>query len=202
MTDASIHRLAELRVACPHRVARPLVLAERDPDVLALTRCHEHARDRWLTRHFGHRLQVTADTARLLRGTWVPHRRPLMTAGSASRPLTQREYTLLALALAAVAAGPNVTELISQLHRSGASLRHHGNFDAPGIAICARMHAAGVRPWRMTAADYAAALARAEAADLALDVDLAPKDCCLVAQDQDLDRKAASSASATFVPVG
>jgi uncharacterized protein (TIGR02679 family) len=64
-----------------------------------------------------------------------------------------------------------VTELVSQLRRSGADLRYHGDFDVPGIAICARMDAAGVRPWRMDAADYGTALAHAEATDLALDVD-------------------------------
>ncbi len=116
MTDISTHQLAELRVACRHLVARPLVLAERDFDVFALIRRHEHALDRWFTQRFGYRLQVTADTARLLKSTWVPHRRPLMTVGSASRPLTQREYTLLALALAAVAAGPNVISLRDLIH--------------------------------------------------------------------------------------
>jgi uncharacterized protein (TIGR02678 family) len=116
MTDTSSHQLAELRAACRHLVTRPLVLAERDPDVFALIRRHEHALDRWFTQRFGYRLQVTADTARLLKSTWVPHRRPLMTAGGASRPLTQREYTLLALTLAAVAAGPNVISLRDLIH--------------------------------------------------------------------------------------
>ena len=68
-----------------------------------------------------------------------------------------------------------VTELLAQLRRSGADLRYHGDFDAPGIAICARMHAAGVRPWRMTAADYTAALAHAEIARVTLDIDT--RDC-------------------------
>ena len=111
MTDISTHQLAELRAACRHLVSQPLVPAERDPEVFALIRRHEHALDRWFTQRFGYRLQVTADTARLFKSTWVPHRRPLMTPGSASRPLTQREYTLLALTLAAVAAGPSVISL-------------------------------------------------------------------------------------------
>lgn len=116
MTDTSSHQLAELRVACRHLVAQPLVLAERDSDVFSLIRRHEHALDRWFTQRFGYRLQVTADTARLLKSTGVPHRRPLMTAGSTSRPLTQREYTLLSLTLAAVAAGPNVISLRDLIH--------------------------------------------------------------------------------------
>jgi uncharacterized protein (TIGR02679 family) len=77
-----------------------------------------------------------------------------------------------------------VTELLAQLRRSGANLRYHGDFDAPGIAICARMHAAGVRPWRMTAPDYAAAVAHAEAAGLALDVDT--RDCVDTPWDPEL----------------
>jgi uncharacterized protein (TIGR02679 family) len=68
-----------------------------------------------------------------------------------------------------------VSALLAQLRSGGADLRYHGDFDAPGIAICARMHAAGIRPWRMTAADYTAALAHAEATGLALDVDT--RDC-------------------------
>jgi uncharacterized protein (TIGR02678 family) len=116
MTDTPTHQLSELRVACRHLVSRPLVLAERDPDAFGLIRRHEHALDRWFTQRFGYRLQVTADTARLFKRTWVPHRRPLMTAGGTSRPFTQREYTLLALALAAVAAGPDVISLRDLLH--------------------------------------------------------------------------------------
>ncbi len=116
MTDTSTHQLAEVRAACRHLVARPLVLAERDPDAFALIRRHEHALDRWFTQRFGYRLQVTADTARLFKNTWVPLRRPLTTSGSASRPLAQREYTLVALALAAVAAGPNVISLRDLIH--------------------------------------------------------------------------------------
>jgi uncharacterized protein (TIGR02678 family) len=116
MTDPSTHQLAELRVACRYLVARPLVLAEDDADAFALIRRHEHTLDRWFTQRFGYRLQVTADTARLLKSTWVPHRRPLMTAGGAARPLTQREYTMLALALAAVAAGPDVISLRDLIH--------------------------------------------------------------------------------------
>jgi uncharacterized protein (TIGR02679 family) len=77
-----------------------------------------------------------------------------------------------------------VTELLTQLRRGGADVRYHGDFDAPGIAICARMQAAGVRPWRMTAADYGAALAHAEATDLALDVDT--RDCADTPWDPEL----------------
>ena len=77
-----------------------------------------------------------------------------------------------------------VTELLAQLRRNGANLRYHGDFDAPGIAICARMHTAGIRPWRMTAPDYSAALAHADAAGLALDIDT--RDCVDTPWDSEL----------------
>jgi uncharacterized protein (TIGR02679 family) len=68
-----------------------------------------------------------------------------------------------------------VTTLVGQLQTSGALVRYHGDFDAAGIAICARLHAAGVVPWRMSADDYRRALARAEAQATPLDQDV--RDC-------------------------
>lgn len=53
--------------------------------------------------------------------------------------------------------------LLSQLLASGAELRYHGDFDAAGLAICARVMALGLAPWRMRAADYLAAVASADA---------------------------------------
>ncbi|HWL43936.1 MAG TPA: TIGR02678 family protein [Ilumatobacter sp.] len=110
------HVLAELRVACRHLVRHPLVLAERSPDEFALIRRHEHTLDRWFTQRLGYRLQVTADTARLLKSTWASPSRPLITSGSQPRPFTPREYTMLALCLAAVAAGPDVVSLRDLIH--------------------------------------------------------------------------------------
>jgi len=52
--------------------------------------------------------------------------------------------------------------LLDQLLGHGAELRYHGDFDVPGLAICDRLHRLGLRPWRMTAADYRAAVAEAE----------------------------------------
>ena len=105
------HRKLDLRAAARHLVTHPLVLAERDPDTFGLIRRHEQTLDRWFTQRFGYRLQVTADTARLFKSTVVARRRPLGTASSQSRPFSVREYTLLSLALAAVAAGPSVISL-------------------------------------------------------------------------------------------
>lgn len=106
-----MNRALEVRDAARHLVARPLVLAERDPEAFRRIRRHEPALDRWFTQRFGYRLQVTADTARLFKSAVVARRRPLLTATDQSRPFSQREYTMLALALAAVAAGPDVISL-------------------------------------------------------------------------------------------
>ena len=113
----------DLRAAARHLVAHPLVLAERDPDTFRLIRRHEHSLDRWFTQRFGYRLEVTADTARLFKSTVVARRRPLRTTADPGRALSVREYTMLALALAAVAAGPNVISLrdLLQKIRSAAS---------------------------------------------------------------------------------
>ena len=52
--------------------------------------------------------------------------------------------------------------LLTQLVRAGASLRYHGDFDWPGIAIGNHvMREHGALPWRFSAADYAEALAAA-----------------------------------------
>lgn len=53
--------------------------------------------------------------------------------------------------------------LLDQLLAAGARLRYHGDFDAPGLAICARMRRLGLQPWRMDAADYRAAVEAAAA---------------------------------------
>lgn len=101
----------DLRAAARHLVEHPLVAAENDPEAFRLIRRHEPQLDRWFTQRFGYRLQVGGDTARLFKSTTVATRRPLRTAATTSRPFSRREYTMLALALAAVAAGPEVTSL-------------------------------------------------------------------------------------------
>lgn len=53
--------------------------------------------------------------------------------------------------------------LLDQLLASGATLLYHGDFDVPGLAICARMQRIGLRPWRMDAAHYRAAVEAASA---------------------------------------
>jgi uncharacterized protein (TIGR02679 family) len=58
--------------------------------------------------------------------------------------------------------------LIRRLLEAGAEVSHHGDFDPDGVAITARLHAEGVVPWRMTAADYTEALAVAERAGVEL----------------------------------
>ena len=101
----------DLRGAARHLVENPMVAAEQNPEMFRLIRRHEPQLDRWFTQRFGYRLQVGADTARLFKSSVVATRRPLRTAGATRRPFSQREYTMLALALAAVAAGPDTISL-------------------------------------------------------------------------------------------
>ncbi len=61
--------------------------------------------------------------------------------------------------------------LVDQLLHSGARLRYHGDFDAPGLQICARMHRLGLEPWRMDCTAYLEALAEAELQGAALPTD-------------------------------
>ena len=108
---ADPQRTFDLRAAARRLATRPLLLEEDDPEAFRLIRRHEQALGGWFTQRFGYRLQVTADTARLYKTTAVASRRPLRTTTAQQRPFTMREYTMLALALAAVAAGPNVISL-------------------------------------------------------------------------------------------
>jgi uncharacterized protein (TIGR02678 family) len=105
------HAALDRQVAARHLLQHPLTCAERHPEAFRLIRRHEHDLDRWFTQRLGYRLHVSADTARLFKSTAVPHRRPLRTATEQPRPFNQREYVLLALILAAVAAGPRVISL-------------------------------------------------------------------------------------------
>ncbi len=68
-----------------------------------------------------------------------------------------------------------VMTLVQQLQRSGAAISYHGDFDAPGIAICRRMHVAGCTPWMMGASDYEAAVGLAQRSGVQLASD--PHDC-------------------------
>lgn len=113
----------DLRDAARFLAMNPLVLAEREPDMFRLIRRHEQTLDRMFTRRFGYRLQVTADTARLFKSTVIANRRPLRTAARKSRAFSIREYTMLALALAAAVAGPNtisLRELVGKIRSAAA----------------------------------------------------------------------------------
>jgi uncharacterized protein (TIGR02678 family) len=99
----------ERRVAARHLLMQPLTCDEDDPSAFRLVRRHEAELSRWFTQRLGYRLHLDADTARLFKTGANITRRPLRTG--TGRPLTQLEYTLLALALAANAAGPSVISL-------------------------------------------------------------------------------------------
>lgn len=61
--------------------------------------------------------------------------------------------------------------ILEQLLSCGAMLRYHGDFDAAGLGICARMHHLGLVPWHMDEAAYLAAIAAADADRAPLPVD-------------------------------
>ncbi len=114
--SANGHVVAEQRAVARHLITQPFVRMEADPEIFRLVRRHEQLLDRWFTQRLGYRLQVTADSARLFKTTTVPGRRQLMTVSSQPRPFTRREYVMLALTLAAIAAGPNVISLRDLVH--------------------------------------------------------------------------------------
>lgn len=68
-----------------------------------------------------------------------------------------------------------VTTLVRQLQLSGASIHYHGDFDAPGIAICRRMQEFGCTPWLMDARDYELAIDLANRNNVRLERD--PREC-------------------------
>jgi uncharacterized protein (TIGR02679 family) len=53
--------------------------------------------------------------------------------------------------------------LLRSLLTADSSVRYHGDFDWPGVAIAGRVLALGAAPWRMSADDYTAAAARLDA---------------------------------------
>ena len=55
------------------------------------------------------------------------------------------------------------THLLHRLIAAGNPVRYHGDFDWPGVAIAGRIMGQGATPWRMSAEDYAAAVAKLDA---------------------------------------
>jgi uncharacterized protein (TIGR02679 family) len=55
------------------------------------------------------------------------------------------------------------TRLLRSLITMGSSVRYHGDFDWPGVAIAGRVIALGASPWRMSADNYTTAAARLDA---------------------------------------
>lgn len=105
----SPHAGAEMRDAAVHLIFHPMTCREDDPEVFRLIRRHEETLSHWFTQRMGYRLDVTIDTARLYKGTYLPHDRPLMAA--TDRPLSHREHVLLALIIAALSSGPAIVSL-------------------------------------------------------------------------------------------
>jgi uncharacterized protein (TIGR02678 family) len=114
-------RAGELIGAARALLARPWRTAEADRPLFLLIRRHAEQLDRWFTQRLGYRLVVGTDTARLVKSGHIPADRPLRTP--THRPFTGREYTLLALVLAATAAGPDrisLRDLVLQVRSAAA----------------------------------------------------------------------------------
>ena len=115
---------ADLQHAARRLAESPLIAKESDPDTFRAIRRHHQQLTNWFNTRFGYRLVVTADTARLYKNTTVPTHRPLQTTKT-QRAFRKREYTVLALAIAAAAeARPVVSlrDLIAGIHRAGSEV--------------------------------------------------------------------------------
>ena len=115
------HRAGELTGSARALLTRPWRTAEADRPLFLLIRRHAEQLDRWFTQRLGYRLIVSTDTARLVKSGHIPLDRPLRTP--TERPFTAREYVLLALVLAATAAGPDrisLRDLVLQVRSAAA----------------------------------------------------------------------------------
>ncbi len=61
--------------------------------------------------------------------------------------------------------------LLRRLQRAGVRAHYHGDFDAAGLAICARMERLACVPWRMRTKDYLSAVTAAAEEGVVLPVD-------------------------------
>lgn len=99
----------------------------------------------------------------------IPSDRPLQSAmwqrNSSQKDAQRAEEQLSARRSALQSAELRHAEAVAHAQgtASGAELRYHGDFDTAGLAICARVMALGLIPWRMSAADYLEAVASADA---------------------------------------
>jgi len=142
MHDGDPQAEVERRAAARHLLANPLTCDEHDPAVFRLIRRHEAELGRWFTQRLGYRLHLDADTARLYKTGARARSRPLRTASG--RPLNQLELTLLALALAATAAGPAIVSLRDLVAEVRSSAVEAG-VELPGDAVERRALVTAVR---------------------------------------------------------
>lgn len=118
---ADPQRAGELTTAARALLADPWRPAETDPGLFTVIRRHAEVLDRWFTQRLGYRLVVNSDTARLVKSGHVPHDRPLRAR--TGREFAAREYTTLALVLAATASGPDrvsLRDLVLQVRSAAA----------------------------------------------------------------------------------
>lgn len=132
----------ERRAAARHLLSHPLTCEEHDPDIFRWIRRHEAELGRWFTQRLGYRLHLDADTARLYKTGVVLDRRPLRTA--TGRPLNSLEHTLVALTLAATAAGPAIVslrDLVAQVRSAAVE----ADVSLSGDAVEQRAHVVAIK---------------------------------------------------------
>jgi uncharacterized protein (TIGR02678 family) len=102
---------AQRRVALRALLAKPLLIAETDGEVLVLIRRHLTELREWLSRETGWRLVADSETARLFKTATTASDASHPARGHNKEPFGRRRYVTLCLALAALARADAQTTL-------------------------------------------------------------------------------------------
>ncbi|HTZ28565.1 MAG TPA: TIGR02678 family protein [Streptosporangiaceae bacterium] len=107
----SAEERAQRRVALRALLAKPLLIADTDGEVLVLIRRHVTELREWLNRETGWRLVADSETARLFKTTTTPSDASHPARGHNKEPFGRRRYVTLCLALSALARADAQTTL-------------------------------------------------------------------------------------------
>jgi uncharacterized protein (TIGR02678 family) len=94
---------AQRRVALRALLAKPLLVAASDSEMLVLVRRHATELRAWLSRETGWRLVCDSDTARLFKTSVLPSDPTHPARGHNKEPFGRRRYVIVCLALSALA---------------------------------------------------------------------------------------------------
>lgn len=109
----------------------------------------------------GDPVHLTAWELRRIEGLPVPSGTRVLVCENPRVVEAVAEMLIEGWAVVCTSGEPNlvVDDVLGRLATAGADLWYHGDFDWPGVAIAERVTARfGARPWRMSAADYVAAV--------------------------------------------